>query len=123
MSNYGEATNSTSWGNYYDAAVTGITQYSTNYGATWTDVASTTKSANIAWLLKTGHSDYTKRNNIYDLAGNLYEWSNEIYSSDRVFRGCGYNDHGRLRPAALRYNSGAAGTAYDLGFRCALYIK
>ena len=39
-------------------------------------------------LLETGVTEYTKKNNIYDLAGNCYEWTTESDSSGyRVIRG------------------------------------
>ena len=79
-------TDSTAWGNYNNAPVTNITEYSTNYER-WLTASSVTKGTSTSWLLKTGHSKYTEANNIYDLAGNMYEWTNEIFSSGRVYRG------------------------------------
>ena len=36
----------------------------------------------------TGYSDYWKANNIYDIAGNCYEWTQEAnYTDDRAIRG------------------------------------
>jgi hypothetical protein len=81
------SSNSISWGNYKNAGVTNVTQYSTNDGAAWTSISSTTKGTTVSWQLKTGHSEYTKANNIYDLAGNLSEWTNENYSTYKVYRG------------------------------------
>ena len=103
---------STSWGNYRDAAVTGITEYSTNGGASWTKVSSTTKETSTSWLLKTGHTDYTSRKNIYDLAGNLWEWTNAKYSSsysNSVIRGGRYYNDGTSGPAACRGGKSATG--------------
>jgi len=78
-------TDSTAWGNYNNAEVTGITEYSTNYGEGWTSAI--TKPSGSSYILKTGNSSYTNRKNIYDLAGNVCEWTNENYSSSRVGRG------------------------------------
>ena len=118
--------NSRSWGNYYDAAVTGITEYSTDCGASWTTVSSTTKGISTQWLLKTGNTDYTSRKDIYDLAGNLWEWTNEIYSSNCVIRG-GYHGSyfggGARYPAASRDSYSINTARYDTGFRCVLYIQ
>ena len=67
-------TNSTTWGNYNnstgDAAVMdGTTQ---KYGSKQV----------------TGYSEYWKANNIYDLAGNCWEWTREAYGiRNRVHRG------------------------------------
>ena len=66
-------TNSTTWGNYNnstgDAAVMdGTTQ---KYGSKQV----------------TGYSEYWKANNIYDLAGNCWEWTREACDRYRVHRG------------------------------------
>ncbi len=80
---------STSWGNYRTAEVPGITSYSKweGYyltGAKWenkneTKLSGTELTAEYNWLLKTGNTEYTKRNNIYDLAGNVWEWTTEKF--------------------------------------------
>ena len=65
------------------------------------------------------NSDVSK--NIYDLAGNCFEWTMEAGSSSgRVFRGGHYgNDY----PVSSR-SSYDPDSSYDgNGFRCALYIK
>ena len=42
-------------------------------------------------LIPTGSSEYTKVNNIYDMAGNVYDWTLEVYSTEfRVLRGGDY---------------------------------
>ena len=74
---------STSWGNYYNSSFNFTGKYSTDNGNNFTDVTvSTPKPENRIYLLGTGVTDYTKRNNIYDLAGNCWEWTTESYSSD-----------------------------------------
>ena len=80
---------STSWGNYSNSKFNFAGKYSTDYGANFTNaIASTEKPENSSYLLGTGVTDYTKRNNIYDLAGNCSEWTTESYSSgNRVYRG------------------------------------
>ena len=81
--------NSTSWGNYSNSKFNFTGKYSTNYGVNFNDApTSTEKPENSSYLLGTGVSDYTKKNNIYDLAGNCWEWTTESDSSaTRVYRG------------------------------------
>ena len=116
---------SKSWGNYYDAAVTGITEYSTNGGVTWTSKTdNNAKETSTRWLLKTGNTDYTSRKNIYDLAGNLWEWTNAKYNSTSAYvtRGGSYYNYGATYPAA--YRSGDSDTGeYGIGFRIGLFVQ
>ena len=52
----------------------------------------------------TGVSEYWKANNIYDLAGNVYEWTQEKYSTEtsRTARGGNYSLPGDSDPVAFR---------------------
>ena len=97
-------TNSASWGNYND---------STGNAATG---AGTIRPA--------GYSEYWKANNIYDLAGNCREFTQEAANTyGRVIRGGYYNNSGSGYPASDRdYDR----PYYSLSFnssRPALYIK
>jgi hypothetical protein len=80
---------STSWGNYNNSKFNFTGKYSTDNGKNFTDAtASTEKPENSTYLLGTGVTDYTKKNNIYDLAGNCLEWTTEsVSSASRVGRG------------------------------------
>ena len=80
---------STSWGNFWDSKFNFTGKYSRDNGDNFIEATtSTEKPENKKYLLETGVTDYTKKNNIYDLAGNCDEWTTESYSSDgRVFRG------------------------------------
>ena len=51
-----------------------------------------------------GTNEYWKVNNIYDLVGNVREWTQENYSTDtlRAVRGGDYYDDGGYNPAAIR---------------------
>ena len=51
-----------------------------------------------------GYSDYWCANNVYDLAGNCDDWTQEAYSTyDRVTRGGSYSLSGSYYPASARY--------------------
>ena len=69
-----------------------------------------------------GSSDSYRVNNIYDLAGNVYEWTMESSSSDnRVIRGGFYNRSGSVSPASNRSVYYPDDTYDSFGFRVALY--
>ena len=63
-----------------------------------------------------GINEYWKVNNIYDLAGNVREWTQENYSTgtSRAYRGGGYNYDGDYYPAAVRDNYDEGGTNYSI---------
>ena len=120
-----ELFDSTSWGNYRNSKFNFIGKYSTDDEDNFTETtASTQKSENKSYLLGTGVTDYTKKNNIYDLAGNCWEWTTESDSSSlRVSRGGNYRSTGFGNPASLRYGSSADNSTYSFSFRSALYVS
>ena len=69
-----------------------------------------------------GFSENWKVKNIYDLAGNAWEWTSEARSSDFIIRG-GSSGDGGDNPVSYRFTSDAFGTFGDVGFRSRLYIK
>ena len=117
--------NSTNWGNYYDNAWT-ITRTTAKYAQTgsWTDITSNKeKTSSESFLLTTGASDSFKAKNIFDLAGNVCEWTMEAFNStNRVNRGgsCSYN--GSHYPASIRYYDSPTHSSTVFGFRSALYL-
>ena len=132
-------TDSTSLGNYVNAKVKDVTQYiylpdftggnrdyqivnSITKGEVWS--GKTENYSEPRWIIKTGNTEYTRKNNIYDLAGNLWELTNERYyessSYGFVIRGGGYYDEKNIMPTFRLY---ATNIATWEGFRCVLYIK
>ena len=72
----------------------------------------------------TGYSESWKANNIYDLAGNVYDWTMEARSSViRVLRGGSYYNNGTNSPASYRYNNNPTYSNSRGGCRGVLYIK
>ena len=73
-----------------------------------------------------GFSENWKVKNIYDLAGNVWEWTSEAFGSNFIFRGGSYgvNLSGLGdNPVSDRGCDGASRTDDDIGFRPRLYIK
>ena len=74
--------------------------------------------------LETGITTYTKANNIYDLAGNCFEWTQDVYSTiNRVYRGgsCRYNSGYSI--TCRFYNSSIINVYASYSSRPTLYIK
>ena len=70
-----------------------------------------------------GFSENWKVKNIYDLAGNVWEWTSEAYGSNFVFRGGSYGNTGSGSPVSYRDNCSASLVFDSMGFRPRLYIK
>ena len=94
---------SSSWGNYKNS----VGNASTNSGK----------------IQITGINEFWKANNIYDLAGNTWEWTQEKYSTDNyAFRGGIYGNIGDGYPAASRSFNIETMLRNTYGFRVAFYI-
>ena len=120
-------TDSTNWGNYTNATFKFTEKYCTAPGAaipTYTEGTNIDKPENTSWLLTTGASERNKSKNIYDLAGNVWEWTQESSStSNRVSRGGSYERDGYYGNASYRFAGSMDSTGSSIGFRPALYIK
>ena len=114
-----------SWGNYSKVAFD-ITRgkYSTDYGASYTEVNVTYQKPASKVLLTTGATERNSKMNIYDLAGNVCEWTlekstNTLYPC--AYRGGDYDDYGSSGPASSRTVYSTSSSNFNVGFRPALY--
>ena len=75
-------------------------------------------------VVETGSREKWCANNIYDLAGNVDEWTQEQHNSlNRVLRGGDVTYDGDTCPVAYRMIDNPSDQGVDIGFRCTLYIK
>jgi len=120
-------TDSTSWGNYKNNLwniTNANSKYATDYGSSWRNRAYGTKDSSTNILLSTGASDTFSKQGIYDLAGNVDEWTLEytsISSAPCVLRGGYYNNNGNHLPAANRDSNYTNNFSSGIGFRLVLY--
>lgn len=67
--------NSTTWGNYYNATFNYIAANAE------TPLMTKTKAQSTGTRIPAGSAEYTKANNVYDMAGNVLDWTTEAYST------------------------------------------
>ena len=75
-------------------------------------------------LVTTGTSEKNKVMNIYDVAGNVYEWTLELTSLTYLpcaVRGGFFYDTGSYYPAAYRSHNSTGLSDYHIGFRVSLF--
>ena len=95
---------SSSWGNYEGTSVKAD------------DGTTVIKASETGAKLNTGKTTFTMANNIYDLAGNCYEWTQEADSTyRRDVRGGYYNINGPSYPASSHNNFFPDYSGYDDG--------
>lgn len=96
---------SRAWGNYTDA------------------ISPATKGNYESGILKqSGSNENWQAKNIYDIAGNLGEWTSELSTSLGVIRSNGYNSNGQYGSATYGIAAGSYNYPH-VGFRVVLYIK
>ena len=70
------------------------------------------------------NTGYYQIKNIYDLAGNVYEWTMESYNTRfRETRGGGYTASGSGMPSSIRANRNPSTGISYIGFRICLFIN
>ena len=130
------------WGNYDNVSLSNLTGYYTNVntssGATDgfknAETLTTNAGTSSYVLLTTGSTEQVKKMNLYDVAGNLWEWTQEAaYYKDitytnatyntYVLRGGAFGNASSTHPAAYRACGCAPLTYTSNGFRLALYLQ
>lgn len=133
---------SSSWGNYCNASFTiNRGKYADSrthsLSTTWTPYNQTTSNTFVnsssvkqtqslgnGILLTTGASDACKKMNIYDLAGNVWEWTLEytaLTSGPCAGRGGSFLNDGSLNPASGRNFVSTTVSNESIGFRPSLF--
>lgn len=121
-------------GQQWDATLEWLKWYnfSAHESIKWRNYDDSTSPANVSGygtMQISGYNTAWRANNIYDLAGNFNEFTNEMYSVDgkwHVHRGGSFSNGGFYNPAGMRsYGNGVANTyVFDsITFRVALFVK
>ena len=136
--------NSSSWGNYRDNSISytgrlALADYGKTNSDAWTikpfgsittgTTSKYTKDNTYGTLLTTGASSIAEKYHIFDLAGNVWEWTEEDshYATTgqyRVYRGGCYIRAYNSYPVCYRNGASiVSSTNFIVGFRVVLYIK
>ena len=95
------------WGAQWDVACLWLQEsgYDINNSTSWGNYSNNTASGHGS-KRPTGYSESWRANNVYDLAGNCWEWTQEANgTSNRVYRGGFYLNDGSSYPATSRSDS------------------
>ena len=130
--------NSTSWGNYANKSITLVRgKYNTkasSSSSTWTlfsadtpnYVTSSKTNSNTSYyqLLTTGASENTNKMNIYDFAGNQWEWTLEKTNDTSNSCSCRGGNYYRFGYSVPAFNRGYGNVTFNdasIGLRASLY--
>ena len=98
-------------------------KWSTN-GTTWENCPKDKEGLSASILLTTGADTSFGIKNLYDIAGNVWEWTLEKTPSTYfpcARRGGSFGDSGSDIPASYRYGDGTSYSCNFIGFRVSLY--
>ena len=117
-------TDSTTWGNYKNNSYT-LTKTGAEYmpGTEWLTTIPYEKPSNQEVLIRSGASNALNRQNIYDLAGNLAEWTYNIVSDGTYLVGGNGGDYlklGTANPVSSGGSNIVTTGVKNVGFRVAL---
>ena len=125
--------NSNSWGNYLDNSISyngRLAKIDYNSVATLkpfgTKGEGKTNSSGKGDLLTTGASSIAEKYHIFDLAGNVWEWTEEtsIYATSEQYRVLRGGSCDSSWPVCYRHGKNTVKkTSFNVGFRVVLYIK
>ena len=109
------------WGLQWDATCKWLDSsgFSITDSSTWGNYNNNTATGHGS-KQNTGFSENWKANNIYDFAGNCFEFTQEADGPGRVLRGGFYNNSGSSLPASRRSSDFPTGSGY--GSRPTLYL-
>ena len=112
------------WGLQWDATCNWLDSsgFSITDSSTWGNYSNNTADGHGS-KKNTGFSESWKANNIYDFAGNCWEFTQEACVTDgRAIRGGGYNNGGSSLPASYCLGNGPTFPNSNLGSRPTLYL-
>ena len=120
----GNVTSSMIWGSQWDATMRWMYNSGNAEKKKYTYDSTEKGHYDSSSSISTGSTETYAVNNIYDMAGNVWDWTIEAYyTGSRVGRGGCYSyDFGGDNPASGRGGNSPTNSDYYSGFRVALYM-